>query len=133
MNPIRVCLVELLTALEQIGDDHGEVFDSEAREQVGNALMEAFVRQSNNYDIPATLGMLTDNGNRRVRAAVIQFIDCAIPICDGKDLICFHDRLKWMQDDAVTTPCGNDYEEFIGHTPQDWYDAEGNVIWDRVR
>jgi len=133
MNPIRECLLRLLTDFERIGDVHEELFDSEVREQAGNALMAAFVRRASDYEMPATLGMFSDGANDLLRCAIIQFFDCAIPICDAERIIRFHDRLKLLQDDNVRTERGNDYDEFIGHTPPDWYDADGNVLWDRVR
>lgn len=133
MNPIRECLMRLLTDLERIGDVHEELFDSEVREQAGEALMEAFVRQTSSYKIPETLGMPTDDANSLLRSTIIKFVECAIPICEAERIILFHERLSLLQDDNVRTECGSDYDEFIGHTPPDWYDADGNVLWDRVK
>lgn len=133
MNPIRECLLRLLSDLERIGDAHEELFDSEVREQAGNALMAAFVRRTNDYEIPATLGMFSDRANDVLRSAIIQFVDCAISITDAERITCFHDRLALLQDGNARTERGNDYDEFIGHTPPHWYDSDGNVLWDRVR
>lgn len=52
MNPIRECLLHLLADFERIGDAYGELFDSEVREQAGNALMDAFVRRASDYEVP---------------------------------------------------------------------------------
>ena len=133
MNPIRECLARLLIDFERIGNAHEELFDSEVREQAGNALMTAFVRCTSDYDIPPALGMFSDAGNALLRSAIVQFVDCAIPICDAERISGFHERLKLLQDGEVRTECGNEYDEFIGHTPPDWYDSDGNVLWDRVR
>lgn len=133
INPIRECLFDLLTNLERIGDDHEELFDSEVREQAGNVLMDLFVRQAIDCEIPVSLGMSNDQGNAVLRAAIMQFVDCATPICDAYGVAGFHDRLSLLQDNAVLTIAGNDYDDFIGHSPPDWYDADGNVLWDRVR
>lgn len=77
--------------------------------------------------------MFNDVGIGLLRSAIVRFVDCSIPICDAEDITRFHDRLELLQDDNVLTARGNDYEEFIGHTPPNWYDADGNVLWDRVR
>lgn len=133
MNPIRECLLRLLTDFEQIGELHEELYDSEVREQAGNALMAAFVRRTSDYETPETFGMFSDAANALLQSAIIQFLDCAIPICDAQRIVRFHDRLKLLQDGNSRTERGNDYDEFIGHTPPDWYDADGSVLWDRVR
>lgn len=132
-NPINNLLLQLLTDFERIGDDHEELFDSEVRQQAGNALMAAFVRQTDGYDIPSSLGMFSEPANDALRTAIKKFVDGAIPVCQKHEIRLFHARLECLQDSTVLTPRGNDYEEFIGHTPPDWYDEEGNVLWDRVR
>ncbi len=133
MNPIRDCLQRLLADFERIGDVHDELLDSEVREQVGEALMAAFVRQTSTYEIPETFGMLTDDANGMVRSAIIQFVERAKTICEAERITLFHERLTLLQDGNIRTEHGNDYDEFMGHTPPDWYDADGNVLWDRVR
>ena len=133
MNPIRECLLRLLAKLERIGDVYEELFDSEVREQAGEALMASFVRQTSTYEIPETFGMLTNDANGMLRSAIIQFVECAKTTCEAKRITLFHERLTLLQDGNVRTERGNDYDEFIGHTPPDWYDADGNVLWDRVR
>ena len=125
--------MNLLNDLERIGDKHEELYDSEVREQAGNALMESFVRNTSGYTIPMSLGMCSGTTNAMLRAAISQFVDCASAICKAEQITGFHHRLLLLQDNIVKTKQGKDYDEFIGHTPPDWYDPEGNVIWDRVK
>lgn len=74
MSAIRECLLRLLNDFEQIGDEHEELFDSEVREQVGNALMEAFVRRTEDFAVPTNLGMFGEAGNSMVQSAIIRFV-----------------------------------------------------------
>jgi hypothetical protein len=43
---MEALLLELLRRLERLGQHHGELYDSEAREQIGGIIMNGFVRRT---------------------------------------------------------------------------------------
>ncbi|MEM7455420.1 MAG: hypothetical protein AAF456_13800 [Planctomycetota bacterium] len=126
-------LLELLVGLESIGDQHEELYDSEVREQIGVAVMEGFVRAINGYHVPTDLGVLVPGIDAEVRVLLVRYIDAANAEAAKTGLTRFHDRLAAFQDPAVRTERGKDYDDFFGHTPPDYYDDHGDVLWDRVR
>jgi hypothetical protein len=123
-SPLKV----LLDRLDAIGDEHGELFDSDVREAMGNAIMEGFVRHQLDYAVPEDFCMFSEDGTAAVRDAIADFVSSANAQADGLNLKSFHDRLSFLQDDTVRSAAGNDYEEFLGHTPPEFYDEIGNVI-----
>ncbi len=132
---MEALLLELLRRLELLGDAHGELYDSEAREQIGDIVMDGFVRRKQGFTVPDRLGMLSDAADLELRKALISYIDEANKKAEEIGLSSFHERLAAFQNRAVRTNPAIDvgYEELFGHTPPEWYDEFGNVIWDRVR
>lgn len=121
-------LLALLHKLNQVAETNEEIFDSECREAVGIAIMEGFVRNLPDYSIPHDLGLATDDANRAVYAAIDEYIRSAKAKAISEGMDRFHDRLAAFQNRAVTFKPGNDYEEFFGHTPPEFYDDGGNVV-----
>lgn len=128
-------LLELLRRLEHLGEEHGELYDSEAREQIGGIIMDGFVRREAAFRMPERLGMLTESADLALRSALADYIDGANTLAEQLGLTSFHERLAAFQNCAVRTnpAIAVDYEEWFGHTPPDWYDEQGNVRWDRVK
>ena len=126
---MKAILLDLLESLESIGNSHGEIYDSEVRDQMGVAIMEAFVRRRPDYVVPSDLGMCSDEANLKVSTAITLYVDQANREAETRGLIAFHDRLNALQDEDVkTADQRNDYDEFLGHTPPEFYDRQGNVI-----
>ena len=128
-------LLELLRRLERLGVNHEELYDSEAREQIGGLVMEGFVRKTPGFIMPERLGMLSEEADTELRRTLSEYIDAANRLAEEIGLSSFHARLAAFQHRAVRTnpTIDVDYEELFGHTPPEWYDEAGNVLWDRVR
>lgn len=135
MATMESLLLDLLRRLEHLGDNHGELYDSEAREQIGGLVMEGFVRKTPGFIMPERLGMLSEEADSELRRILSEYIEAANRLADEIGLSSFHARLAAFQNRAVrTNPAIDvDYEELFGHTPPEWYDETGNVLWDRVR
>lgn len=121
-------LKNLLDQLEGIGEDHEELFDSEVRQYMSNAIVQAFVRSQQDYSVPDNLGMFSDEANNAVKSAIVQYIADASRKADEIGLQRFHDRLLAVQDGSVRSYGGNDYDEFLGHSQPEFFDENGNVI-----
>ncbi len=121
-------LKRLLVSLEKIGEHHEELFDSEVRERIGNAIMDGFIRRRPDSEVDNDFGLFSPEANEAVRSAIVAFLSEANRVCEGIEFNSFHDRLNAVQDAGVRTNAGNDYDEFFGHTPPEFYDENGNVI-----
>jgi len=85
--------------------------------------------------MPDRLGMLSEAADLELRQALISYIDDANKLAAQMGISSFHERLAAFQNRAVRTNPAIDvgYEELFGHSPPEWYDELGNVLWDRVR
>ena len=132
---METILLELLDRLERLGETHGELYDSEAREQIGDIVMDGFVRRKSGFVMPERLGMLSESADSELRQALASYIEAANKRADDIGLSSFHARLAAFQDPAVRTNPATavDYEDLFGHTPPECYDETGNLLWNRVR
>lgn len=121
-------LKELLEQLDQIANEHGELMDSEVRERIGVAVMEGFVRNLGVSSFVRNLGMHSDSANDAVYVAIKTYVEQACDLASEARMTGFHQRLEAFQNEDVFTESGNDYEEFFGHTPPEFYDEEANVV-----
>lgn len=120
-------LRKALEELDVVAKDHEEIFDSEVREKIGIAVMDGFVKQKGSSAVPTDLGLATDELNEQIRSILVDFVQSANNAANSTGLSAFHDRLEALQNGCVVTDGGNDYEEYFGHTPPEFYDADGNV------
>lgn len=125
---IEQILRKALEELDVVAKDHEEIFDSEVREKMGIAVMDGFVRQMGTSAVPAELDLSTDESNEQVHSILVDFVQSANTAVISTGLSAFHDRLGALQNRGVVTKGGNDYEEYFGHTPPEFYDTVGNVI-----
>ena len=125
---MKDALLKLLERLDEIGNEHEELFDSDVGQNMGNAIMDGFVRHQLQYEIPHDFGMFSEEANLAVREAIAEYVSAANKKADELGIGAFHDRLNALQDDSVVTAQRNDYEEFIGHSRSEFYDELGNVI-----
>ena len=63
-------LRRLLNRLADIGHDHEELYDTECRERMSEAVMNGFVRGASNYAMPDEFGLFSAEANLAVRQAL---------------------------------------------------------------
>ena len=124
---MKTILKKLLDSLDEIADRHEELFDSNVRQSMSNAIMEGFIRQKKDYQLPSDFGMFSREGNDDIRHAIDEFIAAANKKADELKINTFHGRLDAVQDSSVRSIEGNDYDEFLGHSPSNFFDEAGNV------
>ena len=125
---MKDALRELLNSLDDIGADNEEIYDSDVRQLMSNAIMESFVRHRESYVIPDKFGMFSDTANAAVKKALTRFVDRANREAPSLSLNTFHARLEALQDNSVRNSNGKDYDEFLGHSESKFFDEFGNVI-----
>lgn len=121
-------LLRLLERLEQIGEAHPDLFNSEVRQAMSNALVDGFARLVPDFALPTSFRMLSAEGNEEVRAALALFLEVARPLAIQQELRTFHQRLAAIQNSAVRTDEGNDFDEFFGMSNPAFFNERGEVI-----
>ena len=125
---MKALLKQLLDRLEEIAVEHEELFDSDVRQSMSNAILDGFVRNREGFEIPNEFGMFTSEGNSVVKTAIINYIGMANRKAENIGISSFHSRLSALQDDSVCSFDGNDYDEFLGHSQPEFFDEAGTVV-----
>ncbi len=113
-NPIEKSLQKLLNRLDGIMEKHEEVQDTDVREQLHEAMYNAFVLAKADYELPEEFGMYTKTGNKSVRSALATFLKKANDMAAKAGLDSEQIRLAAFQDIDVTSENGSTYDEYFG-------------------
>jgi hypothetical protein len=121
-------LRRLLNCLERIGNDHEELYDTECREQMSDAIMNAFVRASGADGLRDDFGLYSAEANLAVREALLECVERACTKASDLGLITFHDRLAAFQNPNVASDGDGSFsDDFFGYAAPESFDAAGNV------
>jgi hypothetical protein len=110
---MREALIRFLDALESIGVDHEEVYDTDVRERLGEAIERNLIAPGGSVDVPAKLGMFSDEADERVVAALYRYLTAARRRADelGLDEAA---RRTAVWDPEATSTSGATVDEFLG-------------------
>ena len=120
-------LLELLNKLEAIGHEHEEIYDSEVRDQMREAVHDGFLDLVPDYKLPDTFGLVSDKGNHFVREALSSYIEAAKSKAQELGLT-FKQRLNAFQSTDVITSTGTTADEFFGYTPPGMFAESGEWL-----
>lgn len=127
-NAFEESLERLLNQLEAIGKEHGELYDTDCREQMSAAIMKRFLVIVKGSRMPKDFGMFSDKGNSMVREALNEFVKVARKQINSGSLKSFRDRLQAFQNEKiVSTKERFNYEEFFGHFDPECYSETGEA------
>tara|TARA_R110002049_G_C9026253_1_gene551704 strand:- start:81 stop:995 length:915 start_codon:yes stop_codon:yes gene_type:complete len=122
-------LRQLLNRLEQVGSNHEELYDTECRERMGNAVMDGFVRNKGDFVLADDFGLYATEANLAVKEALAEYITKANSQAAESSITDFHERLAAFQNSDVESDGeGSFYDDFFGHSAPDAFDSTGNVI-----
>jgi hypothetical protein len=110
---MREPLVRLLDAMEAIGNDHEEIFDTDVRERVGDVIERSLVTQIDTVSVPADLGMFSDDGNEQLRSVLERYLTDATQIAGALGLDESARRSAVWDEEAASTS-GLSVDEFLG-------------------
>lgn len=104
-------LLQLLMTLEQIGEAHPELYDTDVREQMWQIIHDGFLHPTTAFKFPESFGLFSPEGNEEVRQALSTYLRVAAPAALNME-----SGARWaaFQDSGVKTPAGNAFEEFFG-------------------
>lgn len=121
-------LLHLLEQLEEIGHWDRSLFNSPVRQSIGDAVFEGVVLMTTGYVAPASFGLATPEGDKHVHTVISRYVDTARRLVVQQGLARFHQRLAAVQNRAVKTDEGRDFEDYLGNTNPDCFDNDGRVI-----
>jgi ABC-type multidrug transport system fused ATPase/permease subunit len=105
-------LEKLLNELEEIGEEHSELYDTECREQMREVIHQSFIMQNGDYVIPDSVGLFSDEGNKRVIKALSRYLIAIESVTE--DTSSLQERLAIFQDDEVYSDDGQSMDDFFG-------------------
>lgn len=116
IRTVRDTVRSLYTELGEIAKAHEELTDTEVREALHETLNYAFVWGKPLPQLPVSYGMFSAEGDAEIAAAVARFLEAALPAAEVTELTVGERRLAALQDETITTPAGEQFDLFIGHT-----------------
>jgi hypothetical protein len=121
-------LKQLLNQLEVVGATNEEIYDSECRDRMSDAILDGFVRHRSDYLLPGDFGLYTLDANATVREALAKFIDVANRRTASDGLTSCHRRLNAFQNDTIRSDVhGKYYDDFFGYASPEAFDDCGSM------
>jgi hypothetical protein len=111
---MKNALKQLIDSLDAIFADHEELGDTAVRNFMFDAVHQSFIIPQPDYELPEDFGMFSEEGNRKVRAALKKFLAHPEVVAAASRLRTPKERLDAFQDADVESSDGNIYEEYFG-------------------
>ena len=105
----------LLEDLEQFGSTHEELYDTDVRERLWEAVDAALIRQSDGYAIPTDLGMFSPEANTELASIMSRNIERLRQVFAVFRLDTEQKRLASFLNPNLRTESGRTVDEFFGH------------------
>jgi hypothetical protein len=105
----------LLDDLDRIAESSEEIFDTEVRERMRDAVHHSFIKPKSRYVLSDEFGMFTKRANAKVKAALRRFLDAAKIVAKKEGLATPDARLAAFQNTDLTSGEGNHYDDFFGY------------------
>ena len=103
-------LETLLNNLEEIGEDYGEMYDTDCREQMFDSVYNSLIIEKENYRIPKGFGLFKEEGNDAVYHTIMNYVNNMLPLVKGMSR---RERLSLFQD-TIYSKSGESQDEFFG-------------------
>ena len=120
-------LLQLLESLEEIGHWDKSLFNSSVRQLIGDAAFDGLALMTPGYVTPSSFGLVSPDANKQVQTLIERYLDAARRLALQQGLTMFHQRLAAIQNRAVKTNEGRDFEDYLGYTNPAFFDEEGRV------
>ena len=108
-------LETLLNELGEIAEEHGEIYDTECREQMSAAVFNGFIFAKKGYTLPNTFGLYEKDGNDAVKKSLDKYITEMLILAKESSE---KERLEMFQD-AVYNQDDESPDEFFGWVDED--------------
>lgn len=115
---MKKALKILLDALEAVFEEHEEVGDTDVKQSMYEAVHAGFIVPQPGYILPTEFRMFSGEGNKKVRAALQDFLKQPDVLAASKSLKTAEARLAAFQDGEVESREGNTYDFYFGYAKQ---------------
>jgi hypothetical protein len=112
---MKKALKQLINALDRVFAEHEEVGDTAVRQFMYDAVHKSFIVPQPGYELPVEFGMFSEEGNKKVRAALSKFLMHPEVKAAATRLKTPIERLDSFQDIDVESSEGNAYDEYFGY------------------
>lgn len=112
-------LSALINQLEDIGNYIGDLYDTDVKEQMNEAIVEIFINENNEYQVPDSFGMFSEASDRAVQQAFKQFQSCM----SNKD-INYKNKLELLSPNGTTSKNGQIAGCFFGEITESSLSSE---------
>jgi hypothetical protein len=112
---MKRALKQLINALDKVFEEHEEVGDTAVREFMYAAVHKSFIVPEPGYGLPTEFGMFSEEGDRKVRAALEKFLTHPDVAAAATRLKAPQERLDAFQDNDVESSEENTYDEYFGY------------------
>lgn len=124
MDPtLRHELRTLLASLLAVAREHPEIFDTDVRERMFEAVYHGFLKPQADFVLPSSFGMFSDEANQQVKEALGLYIQNAGARAEEIGMVDPNERLAAFQDDEVEV---EDMEEGT-LAPDDFFGWAGTI------
>jgi hypothetical protein len=125
---MKEILSNLLEELEKIGESNEEIYDSECREKMDDAIWYGFLVPDIKYQLSDDFGLYNESANSLVKHALQKYIFEASNIAASNNMS-FLERLAAFQDnDVFTLGSKNDYNDFFGYSNPEEFNNSGKWL-----
>ena len=117
-KPITAEITDLYAKLEQLLASYEELMDTDVRQSLHLTLEQFFVWGKELDRLPISYGMFSLSGDKSVASVVNSFLLSVSRLPELRDIPIGKERSDLLQNRAITTPNGRQYDEFIGHSDE---------------
>jgi len=103
-------LETLLNTLEEIGEEHEEIYNADCGEPMSEAVFSSFIFEKSGYVMPNDFGLFTKEGNEAVKVALTKYVNEMLLLAKDADA---KERLEMFQDE-VYSENGESQNDFFG-------------------
>lgn len=113
---MKKALKRLIDDLDAVSVEHEEVSDTDVREQMYDAVHKSFIAPFPGYALPDSFGMFSEDGDRKVLAAIRGFLAHPDLAAAAASLRTPEARLDAFQDIDVQSDSGNAQDWYFGYS-----------------
>ena len=122
-------LKNLLNALSAIGITHKEIFDTECRNRMGDAILDGFIRRLPAFVLDNDFGLFSTDSNEAVREALLTFINDANNHTQINNIYNVKQGLNLFQNEDINSDNNDYYDAFFGYIKPKEFDDSDMVVY----
>jgi len=132
MQTFNETLRDLLNRLDAVAAMYPEITDTDVRDHMSQAILQAFLHLDENYCYtPRSFAMFSDDGNTKVMAVLYAFISEAVEAAKREGFDTFHKRFAAFQNRSIVSDEGHNFDYYFGHWNTEDFDENGKRVGNR--